>query len=50
VWQSPSPPRFRRSRTCGKWQHLDDQGGVAVLINSALLVALFVFDWPDFDF
>ena len=34
----------------GKMHDLDDQGGVAVLINLALLVALLIVGWPDFDF
>lgn len=34
----------------GKWQHLDDQGWVGILINGAILVAVLVAKWPDFDF
>jgi hypothetical protein len=32
----------------GGWQRLDDKGGVGLLINVALIVALLVFRWPDF--
>lgn len=34
----------------GKRHDLDDQGGIALLINIALLVAVLVLKWPDFDF
>jgi hypothetical protein len=34
----------------GKMQKLDSQGGIALLINLAILVALLVFRWPDFGF
>ena len=34
----------------GGFQHLDNKGGVGILINVTLLVALLVFRWPDFDF
>lgn len=34
----------------GTAQRLDNQGGVGILINLAILVALFGFHWPDFDF
>lgn len=30
----------------GKFQALDDQGGVGILINLAILVAIWVFNWP----
>jgi hypothetical protein len=32
----------------GRLQHLDDNGAFALLINAALLVALFVLRWPAF--
>lgn len=31
----------------GGWQRLDDKGGVGLLINVALIVALLVLQWPD---
>lgn len=34
----------------GGWQHLDNKGGIGILINLAILAALLVFQWPDFDF
>jgi hypothetical protein len=34
----------------GKNQGLDDQGGIGLLINIALFVALSIFGWPDFEF
>lgn len=34
----------------GAVQQLDNKGAVGVLINLAILVALFGFQWPDFDF
>jgi hypothetical protein len=34
----------------GAVQQLDNKGGVGILINLAILVALFGFQWPDFDF
>ena len=34
----------------GRWQHLDSQGGVGILIELAILVAVLVFRWPRFDF
>jgi hypothetical protein len=30
----------------GKFQALDDQGGIGLLINLAILVIIFVFNWP----
>lgn len=30
----------------GKFQALDDQGGVGLLINLAILVVILVFNWP----
>jgi hypothetical protein len=34
----------------GRLERLDDQGGIAVLINLAILALLLVFRWPDFGF
>lgn len=34
----------------GGWSHLDNKGGVGILINLAILAALLVFRWPAFDF
>jgi hypothetical protein len=34
----------------GQMQRLDDQGGIAVLINLAILALLLVLRWPDFGF
>ena len=34
----------------GTMQRLDEQGAVAVLINTAILVAVLVVRWPDFEF
>jgi len=34
----------------GGFQHLDNKGGVGILINLALLVALLIFQWPKIDF
>ena len=34
----------------GGWQNLDDKGGAGLLINVALLTAVLVFQWPQFDF
>jgi hypothetical protein len=34
----------------GKLQNLDDQGGIGLLIDLALLVAILVFRWPEVDF
>lgn len=34
----------------GQLERLDDQGGIAVLINLAILAALLIFQWPDFGF
>ncbi len=34
----------------GEWQHLDNQGGIGILIDIALLAAVLVFRWPQFDF
>jgi len=34
----------------GSLAHLDNKGGVGILINLAILAALLVFRWPAFDF
>jgi len=34
----------------GRLQHLDNQGGVGLLIDVVILVAVLVFRWPQFDF
>ncbi len=34
----------------GRMQKLTDQGAIAVLINAAILIAVLVAHWPDFDF
>ncbi len=34
----------------GRWQHIDNQGGVGILINIAILLAVLVFHWPQFAF
>lgn len=34
----------------GGLQHLDNKGGVGILINLAILAALLVFHWPKFEF
>ena len=34
----------------GAWQNLDDKGAIALLINTAILIAVLVFRWPDFGF
>lgn len=34
----------------GGLQHLDDKGGVGILINLAILVAVLVLQWPQFEF
>ena len=34
----------------GRFQHLDNQGGVGLLIDAAMLVAVLVLRWPQFDF
>ena len=34
----------------GAATHLDNQGAVGILINLIILVALFGFRWPQFDF
>lgn len=32
------------------WGHLDNKGGIGVLINLAILAALLIFQWPKFEF
>ncbi|MFN2199464.1 MAG: hypothetical protein ACK2UW_25315 [Anaerolineales bacterium] len=34
----------------GRLQGLDNQGGIGLLIDLAVLVLLLVFNWPHFDF
>lgn len=34
----------------GTMRSLDNQGGVGILINLAILVALLLFQWPNFEF
>jgi hypothetical protein len=34
----------------GGWQHLNDKGGIGILINLAILVAVLVLRWPNFEF
>lgn len=34
----------------GEMQRLDEKGGVAILINLAILAAVLLLQWPDFDF
>lgn len=34
----------------GGWQHLDNKGGIGILINLAILSAVLLFQWPEFDF
>lgn len=34
----------------GRVLHLDYQGGIGILINVAILAAVFVFRWPRLDF
>jgi hypothetical protein len=34
----------------GGWGHLDNKGGIGILINLAILAALLVFQWPKFEF
>ncbi len=34
----------------GKVQKLDGQGGIGLLIDIALLVAVLILRWPDFEF
>ncbi len=32
------------------WEHLDNKGGVGILINLAILAALLIFQWPHIEF
>lgn len=34
----------------GVVHRLDNQGAIAILINAAILAALLIFHWPDFEF
>jgi uncharacterized membrane protein YphA (DoxX/SURF4 family) len=34
----------------GGWQYLDNKGGIGILINLAILAAVLVFRWPEFNF
>ena len=34
----------------GGFQHLDNKGGVGILINLVILAALLLFQWPKFEF
>jgi hypothetical protein len=34
----------------GQMQRLDDKGGIGVLINVAILAAVLIFQWPNFEF
>jgi len=34
----------------GKLQQLDNKGGIGILINVAILVAVLLLQWPDFEF
>lgn len=34
----------------GRLQHLDNQGGIGILIDVAILVAVLALRWPAFDF
>jgi hypothetical protein len=34
----------------GKMQRLDNQGGIGILINIAILVAVLILRWPNFGF
>jgi hypothetical protein len=31
-------------------QHLGSKGAIAILINVAILAALLIFHWPNFEF
>jgi hypothetical protein len=33
----------------GGWGHLDNKGGIGILINLAILVALLIFQWPTIE-
>ena len=32
------------------WSHLDNKGGIGILINLAILATLLIFQWPKFEF
>ena len=34
----------------GSWGHLDNKGGIGILINLAILATLLIFQWPDIGF
>ncbi|HSJ55813.1 MAG TPA: hypothetical protein VLC95_01435 [Anaerolineae bacterium] len=34
----------------GNWQHLDEKGAFALLINGAVFAAVALFRWPNFGF
>ena len=34
----------------GKFKHLDSQGGVGLLLDIAILLAIYVFQWPQLEF
>ena len=34
----------------GRWQHMDAQGGIGILIDVAILAAVLIFRWPQFAF
>jgi hypothetical protein len=34
----------------GELQKLDEKGGIGLLINIAILVAVLILRWPDFEF
>jgi hypothetical protein len=34
----------------GRMENLDGQGGIALLINLAILAAVLILQWPDFEF
>jgi hypothetical protein len=34
----------------GAWQNLDDKGVIGILINAAILAAVLIFQWPNFEF
>lgn len=33
----------------GGWEHLDNKGGVGILINMAILAVLLIFQWPNIE-
>ena len=34
----------------GTFQNLDDKGAIGILINIAILTAVLIFQWPNFEF